>query len=343
MVDRPAVGIASPARPGENTGNAQTAARWARFLAPLAEVSVFEHWDGRPLQALVALHARKSADSVAAFRQAFPRRPVVLVLTGTDLYRDLPGDPDARRSLALADRLVVLQARALDALPADVRGKAVVIEQSAEAPATVAAPGAALATRAVGRAPGDPAHFIAIGHLREVKDPLTLVRAARRLAGDPRVHVDHLGAALEPALRDEMLRLSPGEPTWRWLGARPHDETLARLAAADALVHPSLLEGGANVVIEAVRAGVPVLASAIDGNLGLLGDDYPGVFPPGDDEALAALMRRFMDDPAFAASLRQRGDAVARRFEPSREAAQVRTLVADALGRPPDDAGRDAC
>jgi glycosyltransferase involved in cell wall biosynthesis len=59
------------------------------------------------------------------------------------------------------------------------------------------------------------------------------------------------------------------------------------------------MEGGAHVVIEAIRSGTPVLASRIDGNLGLLGDDYPGCSTWGDDAALAALLEQARDDPAM--------------------------------------------
>jgi glycosyltransferase involved in cell wall biosynthesis len=72
---------------------------------------------------------------------------------------------------------------------------------------------------------------------------------------------------------------------------------------------------------------VPVLVSRIPGSLGLLGDDYPGVFPVGDDAALAALIVRCRDEPGFLASLRAHCAAVAPRFEPARERAAVRALV----------------
>ena len=134
MVDLPRIGIASPALADANNGNWHTAARWAEYLRPLAEVRIFDRWNGEPLRILVALHARKSADAVAAFRQRMPQGKIVLLMTGTDLYRDLPDDALARQSLALADAVVVLQARALDVLPAAAVAKAHVIEQSAPRP-----------------------------------------------------------------------------------------------------------------------------------------------------------------------------------------------------------------
>jgi putative glycosyltransferase (TIGR04348 family) len=323
MVVLAKIGIATPAQAAANNGNWHTAARWAAHLAAVADVSVFEHWEGQPLDLLVALHARKSAASIEAFRRARPGGRIVLVMTGTDLYRDLPAaDPAARRSLDLADDIVVLQDLALRALPPAAARRARVIVQSCSDHI-----GAQRATDDDG-----PTRFIAIGHLRDVKDPLTLARAARRLR-DEDIDVEHVGAFLDPGLADELRRITQDCPRYRLPGGLPHEQALARLARADALVHPSKMEGGANVVIEAVCAGIPVLASAVDGNMGLLGPAYEGYFPAGDDERLAALMRRFASDRALRARLRGQLDALRERFTPEREAAAVRALVEDAVRR----------
>jgi len=240
----------------------------------------------------------------------------VLVMTGTDLYCDLPSEPAALRSLALADDIVVLQELALRALAPAAVHKARVIVQSCDILPTD--------RRAAGR--GGPTRFIAMGHIRDVKDPLTLARAASRLKDAP-IAVEHLGAFLDADLSVQLRRLAQACPGYRLAGGLPHAQALERLLAADALVHPSRMEGGANVVIEAVCAGIPVLASAIDGNVGLLGPDYEGYFRVGDDERLAAMMRRFASDHAFGARLRGQLDALRDRFAPEREAAAVRALV----------------
>ena len=315
MVAPAKIGIATPAQAAANNGNWHTAARWAEHLQAVADVSVFEHWDGRPLDMLIALHARKSAASIEAFRRARPDGRIVLVMTGTDLYRDLPEDASALRSLALADDIVVLQDLGLRALPPAAARKARVIVQSCESRSALPA------TRRDG-----PTRFIAMGHIRDVKDPATLARAARRLR-DADIAVEHLGAFLDEGLTNELRRLTQDCHAYHLRGGLPHAEALQRLANADALVHPSRMEGGANVVIEAICAGVPVLASDIDGNVGLLGTAYEGYFPVGDDERLAALMRRFASDPAFRVRLREHLDTLRERFTPEREAAAVRALV----------------
>jgi glycosyltransferase involved in cell wall biosynthesis len=116
-------------------------------------------------------------------------------------------------------------------------------------------------------------------------------------------------------------------PAYRWLGAQSHAQARRTIAGARALVHPSRIEGGANVVIEAVRSRVPVLASRIDGNVGLLGADYAGYFALGDAAALAALMRRFLADAAFAAQLSAQCAARESLFRPAAERHAVRALV----------------
>jgi putative glycosyltransferase (TIGR04348 family) len=318
----PRVTIVSPALAGANNGNWHTAARWQRFLAPVARVEVVAIGaeDGNA-DLLVALHARRAAASVARWRGRRPEAPIVVVLTGTDLYRDLDHDPDARHSLECASRIVVLQEAAPARLDAASRVKTTVIVQSAPA----------LRAR---RSPND-ADLVAVGHLREEKDPATLLRAARLLAADPVAPtIAHVGAALDPGLADEARATMAACPAYRWLGALAHAAARRTIAKARALVHPSRMEGGANVVIEAVRSGVPVLASRIDGNVGLLGSGYDGYFPVGDAAALAALARRFFADAAFAAHLREQCAGREPLFRPALEQRAVRALVADALGAP---------
>jgi putative glycosyltransferase (TIGR04348 family) len=310
----PRLMIVTPAPADAHNGNAHTAARWQRMLAPLAEVTVAMQWQGEPVDALIALHARKSAASIAAFRAAHPRRPLAVVLTGTDLYVDLEaGNASALHALQCASHVVVLQPVALRRLDEAARRKAVVIVQSAEALVD----------------PDKAADVIAVGHLRAVKDPGTLWAAARLLGSDPTgatLRVLHIGDALDASLGEEAKRTMAECPGYRWLGGLPAAQTRRWIARSRLLVHPSLAEGGAHVVIEAVRSQVPVLASRIDGNLGLLGEDYPGCFPPGDAGTLAALIRRFFSDGDFAATLAARCTALSPRFAPDAEAAALRAL-----------------
>lgn len=318
MSSKPRVCIVTPALAAANNGNWHTASRWRRYLLPKYEVDVVQAWTGEPADALIALHARRSADSVARWHAAQPGQPLALVLTGTDLYQDLETDVSAQHALKCASHVVVLQDEALRKLDSEARAKARVIVQSA--------------TSVVRRDQAAGSFdFVAVGHLREVKDPLTLMAAACRLDSDARLRVLHIGDPLDAALAEAAQRTMRECPRYCWLGGLPATAARRWIARSRALVHMSRMEGGANVVIEAVRSRVPVLASRIDGNVGLLGHDYDGYFPVGDAAALAALMRRFAAEPAFAAHLAAQCALRAPRFTPESEARNVRGLLDDML------------
>jgi putative glycosyltransferase (TIGR04348 family) len=320
---RPHILIVSPASARENNGNWQTASRWMRSLAARARVTVAHGWDdGQPApDLLIALHARRSAAALAAFAAAHPERPSLLALTGTDLYRDIHQDAGARASLAHATALVLLQPQGLMELAPQERAKAHVIYQSAPAlrPARAHAGGCDVAM---------------IGHLREEKDPLTFMRAAA-LVTSPGVRLLHVGGALEPALADAARQTQRDTPRYRWLGALPHMPARRQLARCRAMAICSRMEGGANVIIEAVTSGVPVLASDIGGNRGMLGDDYAGFFPLGDAAALARLIDRIALDPAWRERLLRQCAARRRLFAPGRERAALLDLVDNLLLRNP--------
>ena len=309
------VHIVTPAPPGSRHGNRNTALRWAAHLRALGHrVGVATEWRGAPADALIALHARRSHASIAAWKKAHPQRPLVVVLTGTDLYRDIRSDRDARASLELADRLVVLQEKGLDELQSKLKRKAAVIHQS---------------VRAVRRLPPPRGHFLVtvIGHLREEKEPFCAARALRHLEGD--IRVVQLGKALSEDMARQARRLMKGDARYRWLGELPHAAAMRWLARSHAMVISSRMEGGAHVVSEAIAAGVPVLASRISGNLGLLGERYPGYYRLGDDRALARLIARMRRDSRFGASL-ERG-VKARRIlvRPAAERRALRALMAE--------------
>jgi putative glycosyltransferase (TIGR04348 family) len=318
---KPRVCIVTPALADANNGNWHTASRWRRFLSGVADVQIVLAWDGTPVDALIALHARRSADSIARFRSANVHAPLALVMTGTDLYRDLGCDASARHAVECASHVVVLQDEGLHSLPAAARGKARSIVQSASRVLRGDA-----ATRHIG--------LVAVGHLRDEKDPLTLMAAARLLPADTPIRIHHIGRPLGAALADAAQRTMQQCPAYRWLGGVDARAARRWIARSRALVHMSRMEGGANVVIEAVRSRVPVLASRIDGNIGLLGRDYDGYFPVGDAAALAALMQRFAADAGFAQHLAAQCGEREPRFTPAEEARAVRTLLADMLTAP---------
>lgn len=317
---RPVLCLVTPYLADANNGNWRTAARWSRMLAPHYRVIV-QAPSARPCDdavAMVALHARRSHPAIAAWRARHPERALVVTLTGTDLYKDLAaGDREAMASIVMADRLVVLQGDAVAQLPAHVRAKARVVYQSARP--LVPWPGKRC----------DRLHCVFVAHLREEKDPATLF-AAWRLFADPTATLTVIGAALDPALGRATRDLVRTDPRVQWLGPREHAWTRQAIKRAHLLVVPSRLEGGANVIVEAVMADTPVVASRVSGNVGMLGRDYDGYFAAGDAAGLAAVLSRVHEDRARLAALgRQcRGRRVL--FHPDAEAAALARALAEA-------------
>ncbi len=280
--------IVSPALADANNGNWQTARRWQRLLSGTHSARITREWPGEFVgnaggqnaaddEVMLALHARRSAPSIAAWAAARGSQSLAVVLTGTDLYRDIATDASAQCSLELAGQLVVLQAMGTQALPAALRHKARVVFQSTSVRQTLAK---------------TPHHLraVMVGHLRAEKDPLTLMAAAQTVPANAGICIDHVGAPLEAALGQAAQATAQTCPHYRWLGAQPHEATRRRIQRAHVLVHTSAMEGGAHVIMEAVCSGTPVLASRIDGNVGLLGADYAGYFDPGNAAQLSDLL-----------------------------------------------------
>ena len=283
---------------------------------------VANSYDGAAADLMIALHAWRSADSIKRFRELYPTRPLVVALTGTDINEYLDRDPDPTLgSLAMADRLVALQELARRRVPAKFRRKVRVIHQSAP-------------TLRNARPKRAPTFDIAvIGHLREVKDPLRAAEAARRLPETSRVRIVHLGAPENAQWAERARAEMKRNRRYVWRGDQPPAEVRRLLTRAAAMVLSSVSEGGANVVSEAVAAGIPVLASDIDGSVGLLGGDYPGYFPVGDTEALARLLDRIETNPKFLLRLRRAVAGRAHLFRRAREKAAWKSMIAEIAPR----------
>lgn len=308
--------IVTPAPPGSRLGNRITALRYARLLRSLGHsVRVLTRWRGEACDALIALHARKSHASIARFARQHPQRPRCVVLTGTDLYVDLPHDRQARASLELASTLVVLQPAALERLDRGAQRKAHVIQQSARR--TPAGPPRA----------GRAFEVVLLGHLRPIKDPFRAALAARTLPVSSRIVVLQAGSALSRAMAQRARAEMRRNPRYRWLGNLPHARALRWMAHADLFVLSSRSEGGSLALAEALVQGVPVLASRIDSNAAMLGARHPGLFPLGDTRALTRLLLRCEREPRFLARLARASRSRATLFTEQRERAAWQRLL----------------
>jgi putative glycosyltransferase (TIGR04348 family) len=314
------VAIITPALAAAKNGNWQTARRWSEFIDTRYAVNVSMSIDTITAEELspdvmIALHARRSVADIRTF--AATGKPIAVVLTGTDLYGDTPDHPDVKESLGRADLIVVLQDEAIKLLPNHLQKKARVIYQSAP-------------TLNNGPIRQDTFDIAFIGHLRTEKDPDTLLHAFQSLTDQSLrlIHVGRLDGYQElfsnAAAKDTRIVLK---------GSLDHEESLSVLAGCRLMLISSRMEGGANVIIEAVNSQVPVLASRISGNVGMLGNDYPGYFSLGNSAELATLVQRSKNDPTFLELLKRCGQKRASRFLPQTEKDSVLLLVETLLQR----------
>lgn len=295
--------------------------RWQGFLEGLGlGVQVTESWSGKDIDLLIALHAYRSHVSIMQFRSKYPHRPIILILTGTDLYRDMANHSEVLRSMEVADALVVLQSSALESIPPSLQNKAQVIYQSV----TVDVPAGVK---------GFGFQVIVIGHLREEKDPFCTARSLALVPSDSQMHVLHLGKAMNAQMESTARDYSEQQQRYQWIGEVSHSDALKVLSQSHLMVISSRMEGGAHAVSEAIALGIPVVASDIPGNRGLLGEDYPGYYRFGDEAALANLLYRAESVPDFYASLKQHIDARKSLISPERERQSIQEMVSRLIAK----------
>ncbi len=314
------ISLITPAPRHSRTGNRVTALRWARILRGLGHrVTIEKEYRGRRCDLMVALHARRSFDSINRFRSAHPELPVILALTGTDLYGDIHTDALAQRAIGMATRFIVLQPLGAVQLPEGMRKNVRVIYQSLNPPR--------------GKVSRKKSVFevCVLAHLRKVKDPLRAAAAARMLAPSSKIQVIHIGGALSVEMEKRASAEAAANPRYRWLGETPRWKALRILSRCRIHVLSSEMEGGANAVTEAIACSVPTLSSKIDGSIGLLGEDYPGYFPFGDTRALASLLERAETDPAFYEALSERSERLRPIADPLRERRSWEDLLREIL------------
>jgi putative glycosyltransferase (TIGR04348 family) len=292
-----------------------TALRWQRFLEELGySVGVTESWSGGDAGLLIALHAYRSHQSIVEFKKKYPNRHIVLILTGTDLYRDMKNHGEVIQSMEMADQLITLQSSALDLIPASLRYKAQVIYQSVEID--------------INNSLTKEDFLVSIiGHLREEKDPFCIARSLPLLPADSKITVRHLGQAMNSEMKDLAKHFNATIDRYQWIGEVSHADALRMLSESRLMVISSRMEGGAHVVSEAIALGIPVIASDIPGNRGLLGEDYPAYYPVANESALANLLYRSETMPTFYASLQKYIDLRKELIKPAREKQSIQELV----------------
>lgn len=328
-LDQAWIVIATPYLADANNGNWRTAHRWSTLLSQHYRVIV-QGDESEKIEAsqsptaapdlLIALHARRSASLIQQCHTQHPDTPIVVVLTGTDLYKDLPYNADAQASLQTANALIVLQEDAIQHIPLQYRHKTHVVFQSAKPLAP--------AQKTKGKL-----QCVVVGHLRDEKDPTTILNALNDLPTALPIHITHIGAPLDTILAAASQAKMAEDGRYHWVGALSHGLTRAAIKRSHVLIHPSMMEGGANVIAEAILSGTPVLASKMSGNIGMLGYDYSGYFPVGDAKTLAALMQKCLSDPNFLLRLNIQAQGRAQLFLPATERDTLKKIIQSLIGR----------
>ena len=311
------ISLITPAKKHSKSGNRTSAMRWAHFLRDMGHrVHVDLEYLGERTDLMIALHAWRSAASITQYRTIYPKGPLIVALGGTDVNTFLKSNPAVtERSMDEADALVGLHERIKDELPRRFHKNLHIIKQSAR-------------PIPVQRAP-TKRHFdvCVVGHLREEKDPFCTAFASRLLPPDSRLRVIHLGKAHSANWAKQAKSEMNYNPRYMWRGEVPKWQVRREYVKTQLMVMSSTQEGGANVVSEAIMAGVPIIASHIPGNIGLLGRAYPGYYPVGDRSALASLLHRAESEPSFLKLLEAHGRKIQTDFMPQMEAFKWNQIV----------------
>lgn len=323
--------VASPYATDASRGNSVSARRIAGILEEIGHQA--QHVEGTSNDAhdgalMIALHARKSAPAMRAFKAAYPERPLIVLLTGSDLHADLLTTSKRRdtvmESIQQAECLVVCQEGSLRDIPDSFRDKAMVVPKSVNVRVSQWQPAAEQV----------PFKVILASHLRPAKDPLLITQAVTQLPKASRIEVLHFGeaesATLGKAAESATQHL---QPRYQWKGPVARDAVMQALATAHVALNTSKVEGGANALAEPLVMGVPCIATAIAANEGMLGADHPGLFPVVDSKALAEMLWRAESDPAFYHDLMEASRAQGPGFTREAERHGWSALLTDLLHR----------
>lgn len=285
--------LISPAKIDSRNGNRTTAVRWRNILQDLGHrVTVSQQYTGEDVDLMLALHAWRSADSIQLFAEKYPTRPLLVALTGTDVYRFLNSHKQQTlKSIECADRLIGLHAHITHSIPQQYHHKARIIYQSTEA-------------KLIRKTRCRNIFDVCIaGHLRDEKDSLRPAYAVRSLPSYSHIQISHYGKAhtqkWEHNARLEMAR----NKRYQWYGEISQSLLQVKFSQANLLILPSRMEGGANIISEAIMAGLPVISSNIEGSIGLLGKKYLGYFEVENTKQIKHMLLRCESDTKFYQTL----------------------------------------
>lgn len=335
------IALITPAPPRTDLGHDVTGRRWQTTLQDLGhEVDLgYNYGEGEYIyeeegdhDVLIALGAANSGPAIEFFDEFFPDKPLIVAATGRDAYRRLPSDTDVHYNLERADAIVCFEQQAAGELTGDFGDTLYIIppsfgalEEDRKARQTEDGHQVPMADQP--EAEANNFWVAVLAHLNDDNDPLRAAKAAAGLPDESRIFINHVGRAEASDWEQQARRESQENSRYDWRGEVPRSEALAVLGGSDLLVTSAALASGPNTIVEAIGMGTPPLVSDIPGHVGLLGEEYPGLFKPGDTEALTSMMRRVERDNRFR---RELGQALLERqanFEPDEERARWSHLL----------------
>ena len=343
--------IVVPVYRGSQRGNEITAMRWKTMLTELAHSVTIVTIDDpiRESDCLIALNAVKTNPWLHQFHENYPDRSIIVCLTGTDLHgvfgeankrptrplssdsnqhigrrskhRDSKSAPRDRAvdSLDLADRIVLLEPEGQRKLPVSYQAKCQVIFQSARK----------FQSQPSQQKFCDKDSFLVslIGHLRKPKDPMLAAKAIRMLPTTSKIKLVHVGEVIEEEYLSWIQNEVEENDRYQWTGKVEHEIAQQILVESQLTLLTSINEGAPSIVSEAVVNEVPMLATRIDATVGMLGEDYPGLFEVGNVEQLVGLMLRAEREKEFLPQLKTALSQKKNRFTRETELKSLEKLI----------------
>lgn len=321
------IAIFSAATRETRSGNWVTASRWAGLLREaghraeiLHEIDEIDHCEA---DVLIGLHARRSGLAVIRFRKLFPQGHAIVALAGTDLYGDL--SPTRKRhsrtavkALDACHQIILLQPLMAKRLKPSWNAKSSVVMMDVIPD-----------IRSLKRKLNQPMLACVVGHLRHEKDPFRAAMAVRKLPRGVEVKVIHAGIALSASFQNRAESEGQRNANWNWLGSISHREVARLMRRCDLLINTSRSEGAPNVLFEALSVRLPVIASRIDGHVGVLGKEYSGYFKVGDTLGLQKLLVRCATNQAFYSGLSTSIENLAKKYKPGNECKALLKAIAN--------------
>lgn len=327
--------LVTAAPPGSEYGSETTSIRWEHNLSALGHHVATTFVYGKTeddfaddfFDMMVVLGARECNEAIRAFKDRDGDRPIVVALNSEDVYLGIENSSEVRRNIERADALVVTQEKALEEIPHEFRERTHLIDQAVELPdgGVEAIPEPPLRDK---RRTNDYDFEICVAnHIQDQTDPLRTAKAARVFSEESGIFVTHIGRVLDARWEHELQKESDTNPRYDWLGEMAWTRALQYIKRADLVSVTSTIQGCANVLSESIVVGTPVVASAVPGNVGVLGEEYPGLFEPKNDEDLAKRIGAAEGDTRFYANLRRHCDQLRPDFDMARERDAWKALI----------------